>query len=113
MGWHGAPGAAASNSSSVFDGDALELDLRAEREPARAERAARRIRRREERLVDLVEFAPLRNVGEHHGALDDIAQRIAVRFERRAQVFERLPSFFLEAARHELELAGLHADLAG
>src|SRR5262249_40970931 len=52
---------------SLQNGDALHLDARAEREPVRAERAAGRVPPAEERPVDVVECAPLRDVGEHDG----------------------------------------------
>src|SRR4051812_26134226 len=63
--------------------DALHLDLRADRESVRADRRARRVWLREDALVDLVELAPLRDVREHHRALHDVAQRVAMHLERR------------------------------
>src|SRR5262245_6698453 len=94
-------------------GDALDFDARAHRQAARTHGATCGVGRREGGLVHLVEGGPLEDVSEHHGALDDVAHRVAVRLERRLDVLERLPRLFLDSSRHQLERARLDADLAG
>src|SRR5262245_39642065 len=91
--------------------NALHFHLRAQRKAGHAQRRTRRVTPAEEALVDLVEFAPLRDVREHHRALDHVTHRIAVRFERRPDVAHGLPRLLLDAAGHEFERAGPYADL--
>src|SRR5882672_1128963 len=95
------------------DRDAIELDLRANGEAVDAECAARRISTREVRLVDLVELTPLGDIREHHGALHEIAQFVAVRLERGLDIAHGLLGLFLDAARHQLERARFDTDLPG
>src|SRR5262245_17925695 len=88
--------------------NALHFHLRAKRKAGHAQRRPGRVMPAEEALVDLVELAPLRDVREHHRALDHVAHRIAVRFERGPDVAHGLARLLLDAAGHELERARPH-----
>src|SRR5215510_536589 len=93
---------------------AFELDLGAERQAVGAERrACRQAIRIEIGHVDLVEVVPLRHVGQHHRALEDVGEGEAVVLQDRADILHGLARLRLHAAGHQLERAREVAERTG
>src|ERR1700731_2551707 len=90
---------------------ALHLDRRAKRKTICTKRGTRReALRLEVREIDFVEFRPLRHVGEHDQAFEDIVERASRSIQYPRDVFHHLTGFGFNAARHEFRSAGALAD---